>query len=173
MAYAGQVFASPEIRLPHITLPKLRWPRLSPGARAIVMMGLMISPAFVSDYIGYGVERLFYTAGQIAEMRAPDDAMPAHIQIFHVACSDPAQSAADQRQWADLAARNGWPRYPEAGKTCFRPDRVLLGLVGLKTFNVACPTMVLSVADRQQWMTFASKHGWGPYTQAGADCVDP
>ena len=173
MAYAAQILTNPHIRLPHITLPKPRWPRLSPGARAILMMGLMISPAFVSDYIGYGVQRLFYTSGQIAEMRVPDDRMLAHMELFHVACADPAASAADQRQWADFAARNGWPSYPQAGETCFRPDRVLLGVVGLKTFNVACPTAVLSVADRQRWMTYAAGHGWGPYPQAGADCVDP
>jgi hypothetical protein len=173
MAYADQILTSPVIRLPHITLPKLRWPHLSPGVRAILMMGLMISPAFISDYIGYGIERLFLTSGQIAEMRAPEDNMLAHMQLFHVACADPATSATDQQQWADLATRNGWPRYPEAGATCFKPDRVLLGVVGLKTFNVACPTAVLSVADRQRWTAYSARHGWGPYPQAGADCVDP
>lgn len=173
MAYADQFPTSPIVRLPPLTLPRLRWPRLSPGVRALLMMGLMISPAFISDYIGYGVQRLFYTEGQIAEMRAPDDAMLAHVEIFHVACADPTASAADRQYWADFAARNGWPGYPQAGKTCFRPDRMLPAVIGLKTFNVACPTLVLSVADRQRWMTYAGKHGWGPYQQAGADCVDP
>jgi hypothetical protein len=173
MAYADHILTNPVIRLPHITLPKLRWPHLSPRGRAILMMGVMISPAFVSDYIGYGVQRLFYTPGQIAEMRAPDDPMLARMELFHVACTDPAASAADKREWADAATRNGWPRYPQAGETCFRPDRALLGVAGLKTFNVACPTAVLSVADRQRWMRYAADHGWGPYPQAGADCVDP
>jgi hypothetical protein len=173
MAYADQILAIPTIRLPHITLPKLRRPRLSPGARAVLMMGLMISPAFTSDYIGYGVQRLFYTSGQIAEMRAPDDRILTRMTLFHVACADPATSAADQQQWADFAARNGWPGYPQAGEKCFKPDRMLLGVVGLKTFNVACPTAVLSVADRQRWTAYAAQHGWGPYPQAGADCVDP
>jgi hypothetical protein len=173
MAYADQILPSPVIRLPQITLPKLRWPRLSPGARAVLMMGLMISPAFISDYIGYGVKRLFYTSGQIAEMRVPDERMLTHMAVFHVACADPAASPADRQSWADLAARNGWPRYPQAGEACFRPDRVLLGVVGLKTFNVACPTALLSVADRQRWTAYATGHGWGPYPQAGADCVDP
>ena len=173
MAYAGQILTNPVIRLPHLSWPKLRWPRLSPGARALLMMGLMISPAFISDYIGYGVERLFYTAGQIAEMRAPDDRMLAHMELFHVACADQSMSGTERQQWADSAARNGWPRYPEAGETCFKPDRVLLGIAGLKTFNVACPTAVLSVADRQRWTAYAARHGWGPYPQAGTDCVDP
>jgi hypothetical protein len=174
MAYAVQSLTNPAIRLPHIAIPKLRRPRLSPGARALLMMGLMISPAFISDYIGYGVERLFYTSGQIAEMRVPNDRMFTHrMTVFHVACADPAASSADRQQWDDVAARNGWPRYPEAGATCFKPDRVLLGVVGLKTFNVACPTAVLSVADRQQWTAYTARHGWGPYPQAGADCVDP
>jgi hypothetical protein len=173
MAYADQILTNPVIRLPHITLPKLRWPRLSPGARAIVMMSLMISPAFISDYVGYGVQRLFYTAGQIAEVRAPDDRMLARMDLFHVACSDQAASNTERQQWADFAARNGWPRYPQAGNTCFKPDRVLLGVAGLKTFNVACPTAVLSVSDRQRWTAYAARHGWGPYPQAGADCVDP
>jgi hypothetical protein len=137
------------------------------------MMGLMISPAFVSDYIGYGVERLFYSAGQIAEMRQPDDTMPAYVAMFHVACADPAASTDQQRSWTAFAARMGWPKYLQAGETCFRPDRALLGIVGLKTFNVACPTLALTVADRKRWTQFAAAHGWGPYLQAGADCVDP
>ena len=157
---------SPTIRLPHVTLPKLRWPRLSPGARAILMMGLMISPAFVSDYIGYGVERLFYTPGQIAEMRAPDDAMLTHVEHFSCCL---CRSGSIRRRISDNGpispTRNGWPRYPQAGETCFRPDRVLLGVVGLKTFNVACPTMVLSVADRQRWMTISPRSMVGDPTR--------
>jgi hypothetical protein len=173
MTYADQILATPGIRFPQVSLPKLRWPHVSPGARAILMMGLMISPAFISDYIGYGVQRLFLTAGQIAEMRAPDDRMLSRMELFHVACADPAASAEDRQKSADLADRNGWPRYPQAGETCFRPDRALLGVVGLKTFSVACPTAVLSVADRQRWTDYAARRGWGPYPQAGADCVDP
>jgi hypothetical protein len=173
MSYSSHVLTSPTIRLPHVTLPKLRWPRLSPGARAVLMMGLMISPAFLSDYIGYGIQRLFYTAGQIAEMRPPDDRMLSKVTMFPVACADPAAPAAEQRSWAETAARQGWPAYRQAGETCFRPDRVLLGVAGLKTFNVACPTMLLSVADRRHWLQYAADHGWGPYPQAGQDCVDP
>src|ERR1700761_6577278 len=135
MSYASQALTSPTIRLPHLTLPNLRRPRLSPGLRAILMMALMTSPAFISDYIGYGVERLFYTSGQIAEMRRADDPMLSKVAIFPVACADHAAPAAQQRSWTDVAARRGWPTYPQAGETCFRPDRVLLGVVGLKTFN--------------------------------------
>jgi hypothetical protein len=173
MAYAHRILASPDIRLPSVTIPKFRWPRPTPRARAFLMMALMISPAFVSDYIGYGVQRLFYTAAQIQEMRAPDDPMMKQIGIFHVACADPSAPSAERRSWSAVAAERGWPDYPEAGVGCFRPDRVLLGVVGLKTFNVACPTLLLSVADRHRWMQFAADHGWGPYPQAGADCVDP
>jgi hypothetical protein len=173
MSYSSHVLTSPTIRLPHVTLPKLRWPRLSPGARAILMMGLMISPAFISDYIGYGIQRLFYTAGQIAEMRPPDDSILSKVTIFPVACADPAAPAAQQRSWVEAATKVGWPTYRQAGETCFRPDRVLLGVAGLKTFNVACPTMLLSAADRQHWLQLAAYHGWGPYPQAGTDCVDP
>jgi hypothetical protein len=173
MASASQVLADPIIRLPHLTMPKLRRPRLSSRTRAVLMMGLMISPAFLSDYIGYGVERMFYTSGQIAQMRPPDSTTLAHVEMFRVACGDPTMPPAEQGGWAGFAARNGWLMDPQAGATCFRPDRVLLGVVGLKTFNVACPTLVLSVADRKRWMDFAGEHGWGPYPQAGADCVDP
>jgi hypothetical protein len=173
MAFAHQILARPEFHLPHLTLPKPRWPRPGPRTRAFLMMGLMISPAFVSDYIGYGVERLFYTAAQIAEMRAPDDPMLKHMTVFQVACADPSAPVAEQRSWSAVAAERGWPVYPEAGNGCFRPDRALLGVVGLKTFNVACPTLLLTVADRQRWMQFAADHGWGPYPQAGTDCVDP
>lgn len=173
MAYASQVLVSPVIRMPHMAMPKPRWPHVSPRVRALLMMGLMISPAFLSDYIGYGIKRLSYTAAQIAEMRAPDDTIMAHVRIFPVACTDPATPPAEQRWWTAFAGEHGWPMYPQAGKTCFRPDRSLLGLVGLKTFNVACPTLALTVADRGRWMAYAADHGWAAYPQAGADCVDP
>jgi hypothetical protein len=173
MIYASEVFPSPGIRLPHIAIPKPSWPRLSPRARALLMMGLMISPVFLSDAIGYCIRRLSYTADQIAEARPHDDAMLSRVDIFHVACGDTTTPAAEQGRWAAYAAQNGWPMYPQAGETCFRPDRILLGVVGLKTFNVACPTLVLSVADRRRWMEYAADHGWDAYPQAGADCVDP
>jgi len=173
MAYVSQVWTSPVIRLPHLAMPKPRWPRLSPGVRALLMMGILISPAFTSDYIGYGVMRLFRTAGQIAEMRKPDEAMMARVDIFHVACTDKSMPAEDQRWWTSYAAKNGWPMYPRAGETCFRPERVLVGFAGLKTFNVACPRLALTVADRKRWTDFAADHGWAPYPQAGEDCVDP
>lgn len=173
MTYASDALVSTSIRLPHVTMPRLRWPRLSPRARALLMMGIMISPAFFSDAIGYGIMRLFSTADQIAEMRAPDGSILSRVAIFHVACADTATPAAEQVGWAEFAARHGWPMYPQAGATCFRPDRVLLGVVGLKTFNVACPTLALSVADRRRWVKYAADRGWAAYPQAGADCVDP
>ena len=173
MAYASEVFASPPIRLPHVAMPKLRWPRLSGRVRAILMLGVMISPAFLADYVGYGIKRLHYSAAQIAEMRLPDDTLLSRFAIFHVACVDMSLPGADQRWWTTFAAQHGWPMYPQAGETCFRPERSLLGVVGLKAFNVACPSMVLSVADRARWTQYAADRGWGPYPQAGADCVDP
>src|SRR6516165_4427844 len=45
-------------------------------ARAFLMMGIMISPAFLADEIGYGVQRLFLTADQIAAREVPTGAMP-------------------------------------------------------------------------------------------------
>ena len=173
MSYTSQILAGPNIHLPRFALPKPRWSRLSSRGRAALMLGLMISPAFLSDYIGYGVKRLSYTAAQIAEMRPPGDTILAHIEIFSVACTDPASPGPEQRWWIAHAAQQGWPMYPEAGETCFRPDRSLLGVVGLKTFNVACPTIVLTVADRREWMHYSSDRGWDAYPQAGADCVDP
>src|SRR5258708_9745076 len=163
MAYASQMLTSPDLRLPHITLPKLRRPHVSARARAVLVMGLMISPAYLADYIGYGIKRLSYTAGQITAMQKPDDTILAHVQIFHVACAEPAE----RQRWTDTATLNGWPMYPQARETCFPPDRVLLGVAGLKTFNVACPTLALTVADRGRWKTFAENHGWAAYPQAG------
>src|SRR6266702_4157707 len=146
MTYANEILAGPVIRLPHVPIPKLRWPRLSQRARSLLMMGLMISPVFLCDAVGYCIERLFHTAGEIAAMRMQDAPTFAHVDVFHVACGD-AAGPAERQRWSDFAARHGWPMYPQAGETCFRPDQVLLGFVGLKTFNVACPTLVLSVAD--------------------------
>ncbi len=172
MAYASTAIAGPGIRIPHMTMPQLRWLRLSPRARALLMMGIMISPCFLADPIGYCVQRLFYTADQIAEREAPD-AMLSQIRKFDVACPATDMSAAEQRIWAGYAAQQGWPTYPQAGPGCFNPDRNLRGFVGLKVFSVACPTVVLSALDQRRWVAYAADHDWGPYPQAGAGCVDP
>ena len=172
MAYASTVPASPDIRLPHVAMPKLRWPRLSPQARALLMMGIMISPCFLADTIGYCVQRVFYTADQLAARAAPDTIM-SQIHKFDVACPATDLSVAEQENWAGYAAQQGWPMYPQAGVRCFTPDRNLRGVVGLKVFMVACPTMVLSALDRRRWVAYAADHDWGPYPQAGAGCVDP
>jgi hypothetical protein len=173
MAYASTASARPEIRMPHVAMPRIRWPRLSGRARALLMMGIMISPAFLADEIGYGVQRLFMTAEQIAAREVPTGAMPTQVYIFHVACADADTEAAQRQHWAEFAAQHGWPRYPQAGAGCFKPNRALFGVVGLKTFSVACPTMLLSVADQRRWVAYAENHGWDEYPQAGVGCVDP
>src|SRR5271157_2513634 len=172
MANASTALARPDIRLPQVTMPKLRWPRLSPRARALLMMGIMISPCFLADTIGYCVERLFYTANQIAEREAPDT-MLSQVHKFDVACPAADMPAAEQENWAGYAAQQGWPVYPQAGVRCFNPDRNLRGVVGLKVFMVACPTVLLSALDQRRWVAYAADHDWGPYPQAGAGCVDP
>ena len=167
MAYA-MTFASPQ---PHLSL-KFRWP--SARVRALLMIGVMISPAFLADQIGYCVQRLFMTADQISvRQEVPDQAMMSRVNIFHVACVDANAPAAEQKHWADVAARKGWPQYPAGGPGCFRPDRNLYGIAGLASFNVACPRVALSVADHRLWVAFAANHGWTDYAQAGAGCVDP
>jgi hypothetical protein len=172
MAYATTILPSPEIRIPRLARPKLRWPRLSQRSRALLMIGAMISPAFLSDQIGYCVMRLFLTTDQIAA-RAPDESIITRVSIFPVACMDANISAEDRAYWDASVTQKGWPRYPEAGPGCFRPDRPLLGVVGLKAFNVACPTMVLSLADQRRWIAYTASHGWTDYPQAGEGCVDP
>jgi hypothetical protein len=172
MAYVSTVLPNSEIRIPRLPRPKLRWPRLSRRGRALLMIGVMISPAFLADEIGYGVMRLFMTADQIAA-RAPDSGILARVRMFPVACMDANIPAGDRAYWDASVAQHGWPRYPEAGPECFRPDRPLLGVVGLKAFNVACPTMVLSVADQRRWVAYAANRGWTDYPQAGEGCVDP
>ncbi len=173
MAYAGTASASPDIRMPYVAVPKFRWPRSSRRARAFLMMGVMISPMFLADDIGWCIKRLFLTADQIAAKQAPDDAMPTQVFVFHVACIDADTPAAQQSRWAEYAAQHGWPLYPQAGAGCFKSDRALFGVVGLKMFNVACPTMVLSMADQRRWVAYAANHGWTEYAQAGVGCVDP
>lgn len=173
MANASMALAGADIRFPQVGMPKFRWPRLSQRARALLMMGIMISPAFLADDIGYCVQRLFMSADQIAVKTIPDETMLSRVSIFHVACTDTAMPAAERGRWSDFVARHGWPRYPEAGPGCFKPDRNLFGIAGLTSFNVACPSMVLSVADRRRWVAFAANHGWTAYPQAGEGCVDP
>jgi hypothetical protein len=173
MAYANAALATLDIRMPHLAMPKLRWPRMSQRARALLMMGVMVSPAFLADQIGYGVERLFMTADQIAVKQVPDNTIMEKVRIFHVACAKTDAPAAEQQNWTEMAAQRGWPRYPEAGSSCFKPDKSMRGVVGLMAFSVACPTMVLSVADHRRWVAFAANHGWTEYPQAGPGCVDP
>jgi hypothetical protein len=173
MANASTALASPDIHMPHLALPKFRWPHLSRRARALLMLGLMISPTFLADDIGYCVQRLFMTADQIDEKQAPDSTMLSKVSLFHVACTEKDMPAAERRHWAETAAWNGWPQYPEAGPGCFKPDRNLFGIVGLKAFNVACPTAILSFADQRRWVAFTANHGWTEYHQAGDGCVDP
>lgn len=173
MAYASAVSASPTIRIPRTGIPKLRWPFLSRRARSLFMIGLMISPAFFADEMGYAVQRLLLTEAQIAAKQAPPDAIPVPVRVFHVACSKEDASVPDRQRLAAFAVRHRWPRYPEAGPGCFISDRGLLGVAALKTFNVACPTILLSMADRRKWFTYATYHGWNDYPQAGDACVDP
>ncbi len=173
MAYATTAFTGSAMRVPPVAVPKVRWPRFSPRMRALMMMGVMISPAFLADQIGYGVERLFMTADQIDARQVPDNTMLSQVNIFHVACVDADAPAAEHARWADYAAQRGWPRYPEGGPTCFNPDQNLYGIAGLTAFNVVCPRMLLTVADHRRWVAFAANHGWTDYAQAGDGCVDP
>src|SRR5215468_8544311 len=98
MAYATTVSATPHLRAPRVTIPRFRPPRLSQRTRALVMMGIMISPAFLADDIGYCVERLFLTADQVAARQAAPttDAIPAGVYVFHVACTDAEAPAAER-----------------------------------------------------------------------------
>jgi hypothetical protein len=40
-------------------------------------------------------------------------------------------------------------------------------------YTVGCPIASMSTADRARWVSFAARHGWGPYPAAGDLCVDP
>jgi hypothetical protein len=172
MAYASTAIASPGIRIPHVALPNFRRLRFSPRTRALLMMSVLISPCFLSDAIGYCVQRLFLTADQIAARESPD-AMLAQITKFDVACPAKEMPADEQGRWAAYAAQQGWSFYPQAGVGCFRPDRNLRGVLALKVFSVACPATVLSALDQRRWIAYAADHGWDAYPQAGAGCVDP
>src|SRR4051794_30720499 len=107
MSYQGTLPASSAIRLPSVAMPRLQWPHLSQRARALLMMGIMISPCFLSDAIGYCVQRFFYTADEIAMRRAPDEIL-TQVNIFHVACPDTGVSAEERGRWATYAVQHGW-----------------------------------------------------------------
>ena len=85
MTDASAVMASREIRMPSVAIPSFRFPRLSQKTRALLMMGIMVSPCFLSDAIGYCVQRFYYTADEIADRQAPDRIL-ANIRIFLVSC---------------------------------------------------------------------------------------
>ena len=172
MAYASGVMASREMRMPSVAMPKVRWPRLSQRARALLMMGIMVSPCLLSDDIGYCVQRVLYTSDEIVDRQAPP-AILTNIAIFHVACPDTKLSATEQARLVSDASVHGWPLYREAGAGCFKPDQDLRGVSGLVAFNVACPVIALSAVDQRRWVAYAAKHDWAAYPQAGAGCVDP
>ena len=172
MAYASTVTGYPAIRMPSVAMPKLRWPHLSPRARALVMIAFMVSPCFLCDAIGYCVERFFYPADEIADRQAPDRIL-SQVTIFQVACPSTDLPATEQRLWAAEASQHGWPMYPEAGAGCFKPGRNLLGAAGLKVFSVGCPTVALAPRDARRWVAYSANRGWTDYPQAGAGCVDP
>jgi hypothetical protein len=172
MAYASAAAPVPTIRLPHVAMPKLHWPRFSAGTRAWLMIALMFSPAVLSDAIGYCVQHIFYTQAQIDARESPE-ALMAKIRMFDVACPAPNTPPAEQGRWATYAAEQGWPLYPPAGPGCFHPDRNLRGIVPLKVFTVACPKTLLSALERRHWLVYAADHDWTAYQQAGDGCVDP
>ncbi len=116
--------------------------------------------------------RPFLTADEIAGRQTPE-AILTHLRIVNVACPAPNMPAAEQDRWAAYATQRAWPLYPEVGAACFKPDRSLRGVIGLKAFSVACPVIALSAADQRRWVAYAADHDWGPYPQAGAGCVDP
>ena len=99
MAYASTAMAIPTIRMPPMSMPKLRWPRLSPRGRALLMMVIMASPCFLCDAIGYCVERFYHTADEIADRRAPNHIL-GQISIFQAACPSTDMPAIEQRLWA-------------------------------------------------------------------------
>jgi hypothetical protein len=172
MAYASAVTKSPIIRVPSVAMPKLQWPRLSLQGRALLMMAIMASPCFLCDAIGYCIERLSYTAEEIADRPARDSIL-AQVAIFQVACPTADSSATEQQLWAAEASKNGWPLYSEAGVGCFKSGRNLLGVVGLRVFSVACPVVALAPHDERRWIAYSANRGWSDYPQAGVGCVDP
>jgi len=172
MAYAGLVTGYADVRVPRLSMPRFLRLRLPPHTRFLLMIGIMISPCFLADTYGYWIQRMVYTSDQMVARQRPD-AILAQIHKFDVACAVTDMSATDQGRWARDAAQQGWPLYPEAGPGCYKPDRNLRGIIGLKVFSVACPTVVLSALDQRRWATYAAAHDWGPYPQAGDGCVDP
>ena len=172
MAHASTIMATPGIRMPSVAIPRLRWPFLSPRTRAFLMIAIMISPCFLSDTIGYWVQRAFYTANELAEREASRTAL-TQIRIFQVACPGSDMPAGERGWWAAYAAQHGWPLYPEAGAGCFKPDTNLRGVMGIMAFSVACPVMALSAAGERQWVAYTASREWAPYPQAGLGCVDP
>jgi len=172
MAYASTAAAGPSIRIPRWRPPAFRRPHVSKRTRALLMMGVMISPCFLADSIGYCVQRMFYTADQIADRQAPE-AILAKIDRFDVACPAAEMPVAERGLWAGYAAQQGWESYLPAGAGCFKPGRNLRGAIGLKVFMVACPRTLLSALEQRRWVAYASDHRWDAYPQAGAGCVDP
>ena len=103
MSHASTVLARTDIRMPSVAIPSFRLPRLSRKARALLMMGIMVSPCFLSDAIGYCVQRFFYTADEMADRQAPDRIL-ANIRIFQVSCPATDMPAAE---YPTVGSRSG------------------------------------------------------------------
>src|SRR5690242_20573 len=101
MSYASTASPHPVVQTTRMAMPKFRWPHVSQRTRALLMMGIMVSPAFLADEIGYGVQRLFMTADQIAARQPSDDRMPIDVFVAHVACTEADAPAAQQEHWAE------------------------------------------------------------------------
>ena len=70
MAYASTALANPDIQMPHVAMPKFRWPRLSPEPALLIM--IMISPSFLAAPYSYCVQRCS-SRRQVRRKQVPDE----------------------------------------------------------------------------------------------------
>ena len=135
--------------------------------------GRLISPTFLADPFGYCVQRLFYTADQIAAKQVPDNTVLQQVHIFHVACADtdmPAVGAGalgGLRRAAWLATvSTGWADLRQSGPGLARRRWVEVVQCRLPRDGSQCGgSAAMGGLCREPWLD--------RYPQAGDGCVDP
>lgn len=166
MSYAA-LFDHQQVCRNHTPRRKLRFKSVH-KCIVLAMAGCALATVTVMAVDMIGLDNLLYTAEERAEMQAVRQ-MLNHVNVVKVACPGPQ---IDQAAWNSYTDKMGWPAYLPGGAGCVQPTSDVQ-FNNVSVFQVACPTIAFDAADQQRWVKLADRHGWTPYPQAGAGCVDP
>ena len=152
MAYASAAHGTPSVRIPHMAMPKLRWPRLSREPR--------VADDGRHDQPDVPCRPLSATASRAASRltRSPRSRCPTtrlwQVNIFHVACADTDMPAAEEGGGRP-SPRNVAGTVSQAGPNeSTGPELVV---VGLKDVQRRLPCDGSQVADHGRSVAYAAE----------------